>query len=140
MSIATRTTADGQFGLKNLPAGQYSLLVSRNGYVTTKYGQKKPSDPGSKLALRPGQTIRDLVFRLERAAVITGRVFDEDGEPMSRVNVAAMRQGFFREKKRMWDEGNTETNDRGEYRIYGLPAGRYYLSAESDGEDRIVGE
>ena len=139
-SIATRTTADGQFRLKNLPAGQYSLLVSRNGYVTTKYGQKKPSDPGSKLALRPGQTIQDLVFRLDRAAVIIGRVFDEDGEPMSRVNVAAMRQGFFRGKKRMWDEGNAETNDRGEYRIYGLPPGRYYLSAESEGEDRIVGE
>ncbi len=138
--IAAWTTVDGQFRLKNLPAGQYNLVVSRNGYVTTKYGQKKPSDPGSKLALRPGQSVQDLVFRLERAGVITGRVFDEDGEPMSQVNVAAMRQGFRDGKKRLWEEGNSETNDLGEYRIYGLPPGRYYLSADSTGTNRVVGE
>ena len=139
-AIAARTTADGQFRLKNLPAGQYDFYVSRNGYVTAKYGQKKPSDPGSKLSLRPGQTIQDLVFRLERAAVIAGRVFDEDGEPMPRVSVMAMRQSFSKGKKRLLDAASSETNDLGEYRIYGLEPGRYYLSANATEEGYAVGE
>ena len=139
-AIATRTTAEGQFRLKNLPAGQYEFYVSRNGYVTAQYGQKKPTDPGSKLWLHPGQPIQDLVFRLQRAAVIAGRVFDEEGEPMAGVAVMAMRQSFYRGKKRLRDAGSSDTNDLGEYRIYGLGPGRYYLSANAAEGGYAVGE
>jgi hypothetical protein len=139
-AIATRTTVDGQFQLKNVPAGQYSMLVGRNGFVTKKYGQKKPTDPGTKLSLHPGQTVQDLVFHLERAAVITGRVFDEDGEPMIGVSVLALRQTFLKGKKRLSEAGGAQTNDLGEYRIHGLGPGRYYLSAEPIDWEHPVGE
>jgi len=89
--IATKTTMDGHFLLQNVPAGQYKLKVARNGYVDQELGQKKPGDPGATFTLRPGQQIADLVFKLGRAGVITGKVFDEDGEPMAGVLVTAMR-------------------------------------------------
>ena len=47
-TIATKTTGDGRFELRNVPAGRYKLPVSRNGYVETEHGQKKPSDPGAR--------------------------------------------------------------------------------------------
>ncbi|SRR6266436_377464 len=92
--IATKTATDGHFLLQNVPAGQYKLKVTRNGYVDQELGQKKPGDPGATFTLRPGQRIADLVFKLGRAGVITGKVFDEDGEPMVGVSVHAMRQVY----------------------------------------------
>ena len=129
--MGARTGPDGQFELKNIHAGQYRLHVSRNGFVATQYGQKKPGDPGATLRLGPGDKKTDLLFKLKRAAVITGRVFDADGDPMSRVEVSALRQHYEQGKKRLVFAGRTESNDLGEFRLYGLPPGRYYVSAET---------
>ena len=46
-TIATRTTADGHFELRNIPSGRYRLKVSRDGYVEQEFGQKKPHRPWS---------------------------------------------------------------------------------------------
>src|ERR1700740_942993 len=89
-TIATTTAADGRFELRNVPAGHYTLTVHRNGYVDALYGQKKPNDPGSTLTLMPGQKLVDLVFKLGQTGVISGRVFDEEGEPMQGIRVNAV--------------------------------------------------
>src|SRR5258708_23825437 len=117
--------------MRDRHAGRYRLHVSRNGFVATQYGQKKPGDPGATLWLGPGDKKTDLLFRLKRAAVITGRVFDADGEPMPGVEVSALRQQYEKGKKRLAFAGRTESNDLGEYRLYGLSPGRYYVSAET---------
>ena len=138
--IATRTTADGRFELKNVPAGQYKLNVSRNGYVAQELNQKKPGDPGATLTLRPAQRISDLIFKLGRAAVITGKVYDEDGEPVAGVSVRAMRQVYADGRKGFTTTNFQQTNDLGEFRIFGLAPGRYYISAELTSRNRIVGD
>jgi len=138
--IATKTTADGHFLLKNVPAGQYKLIVTRNGYVNQELGQKKPGDPGAMFTLRPGQRIADLVFKLGLAGVISGKVFDEDGEPMVGVAVRAMRQVYTDGRKALQTTTEQETNDLGEFRVFGLAPGRYYISAEIPGWNRIVGD
>ena len=88
-TIAAKTTADGRFELRNLPEGRYKPIVSRNGYVAAQYGQKKPSDRGAAFSLSPGKTKKELLFRLIPAAVIAGRVFDEDGEAVPNAPVTA---------------------------------------------------
>lgn len=138
--IAAKTGADGQFELRNIPAGQYKMSASRNGYVEYAYGQKKPNDPGATFTLRPGQTMTDLIFRLGRAGVITGRVFDDDGEPMNNAIVMAMRQGYVDGKKEYEDVDQQSSNDLGEYRIHGLAPGRYIVSAQAPLWERIVGD
>ncbi|HUE56629.1 MAG TPA: carboxypeptidase-like regulatory domain-containing protein [Candidatus Udaeobacter sp.] len=52
--IATKTTADGHFLFKSVPAGQYKLKVTRNRYVDQELGQKKPGDPGATFTLIVG--------------------------------------------------------------------------------------
>ena len=91
-TIATKTTANGRFELQNVPSGQYRLKISRDGYVEQEFGQKKPSDPGATFALRPGQKMSDLIFKLGRPGVITGHVLNADGEPMPNVMLNAIRQ------------------------------------------------
>jgi hypothetical protein len=138
--IATKTTADGHFLLKNVPPGQYKLIVTRNGYVNQELGQKKPGDPGAMFTLRPGQRIADLVFKLGLAGVISGEVFDEDGEPMVGVAVRALRQVYTDGRKALQTTTEQETNDLGEFRVFGLAPGRYYISVEMPGWNRVVGD
>lgn len=138
--IATKTTTDGRFLLKNVPAGQYKLIVTRNGYVSQELGQKKPGDPGAMFTLRPGQRIDDLVFKLGLAGVISGKVFDEEGEPMVGVDVRVMRQVYTDGRKTLKAVTEKETNDLGEFRLFGLAPGRYYVSAEMPGWPSVVGD
>lgn len=138
--IATKTTADGHFLLKSVPAGQYKLKVTRNGYVDQELGQKKLGDPGATFTLRPGQRIADLVFKLGRAGVIAGKAFDEDGEPMTGVLVSAMRQVYTDGRKGFKTTNEQQTNDLGEFRVSGLAPGRYYISAEMPTWNRVVGD
>src|SRR5208337_4571941 len=84
------TDSMGHFELKNLDPGQYRLSVQRNGYVRQEYGQTKPDAPGSLLTLSPGQKVTDITIRLIPAAVITGHVYDEDGEPVQGAQVSAL--------------------------------------------------
>jgi len=139
-TIATRTSADGHFALKNVPAGRYKLTVSRNSYVTAEYGQKKLSDPGAAFTLAAGENRQDLVFKLIPAAVIAGRVFDEDGEPTQRASVMASREVYNEGRRTLSTHGWAETDDQGQFRLFGLAPGRYYVSAAEPGWGQVHGD
>lgn len=126
--LVSITGVDGRFTFPAVPPGTYRLLVDRNGYVRQEYGQRN-SQRGTPLTISPGQTIKDLEFRLIRGGVITGRVYDEEGEPVARAPVRIMRLSYERGRRGLIPTGNDSTNDLGEYRIFDLPPGRYYLSA-----------
>jgi protocatechuate 3,4-dioxygenase beta subunit len=139
-TIATKTASDGRFALKNVPAGRYKLSVSRNGYVTAEYGQKKPSDPGAAFTLAAGENRQDLVFKLIPAAVISGRVFDEDGEPLPQATVMASREVYNEGRRTLATQGWAQTDDLGQFRLFGLAPGRYYVSATRPGWGQVNGD
>jgi Carboxypeptidase regulatory-like domain len=123
----THTDLMGHFEIDKIESGSYRLRVERSGYVSQEYGENSPGSAGAILTLVPGREVRDLLFRLVRWGVISGRVWDENGEPFPDVSVQAMYY-VTREGKRTLQEGSgTETNDLGEYRIHGLTKGRYLV-------------
>ncbi|MCU1271775.1 MAG: hypothetical protein JWN74_3069 [Acidobacteriaceae bacterium] len=75
------------------------------------------------------------------ASVVTGRVNDEDGDPMSLIQVVALRKpgseeleeeeegGFHSRHAELVSTGVAQTDDRGQYRVFGLKAGEYYIKA-----------
>lgn len=115
------TDSSGRFAMAGIAPGDYRLSARRNGFVDTAYG--------SAVTLRPGQQLADVLFRMTPHGVITGRVVDEDGEPVPGVRMQAMRYRYPQGRKQLSEFGEDNTNDIGEYRIAGLPAGRYYLRA-----------
>jgi len=127
--ISTLTDAAGHFQLKSIEPGRYELNVNRVGFVTQTYGQKKPGDPGAVLTLRNGQEMKDLLFRLIPSAVISGKILDEDGGPLPEILVSALRQNYLAGKPNLSTETTVQTDDRGEYRLFGLSPGRYFVSA-----------
>lgn len=118
--------ADGSFHIEGIVPGRYRLFVERTGLleVTKHHAQ---SD-GRVLTLTAGQEIKDLQIRLQAAAVVRGRVTDEDGEPLPNAQVAVLHQTFASGRSHWEQSGAERTNDLGEYRVANLPAGNYYVS------------
>jgi hypothetical protein len=121
--------ASGKFSIVDVQPGRYRLSVERQGYVRAEYGQRQPGRAGATLTLDAGQKLRELLFRLIEDGVITGRVTDEDGEPVVHGQVQVLRLSYQRGQKQFMTFGGAQTNDKGEYRVFGLTPGRYFLSA-----------
>ena len=115
--------AEGRFTIADILPGRYRVMVERTGYVGVD--KKKKRSQGWMLSIEAGQQIKDQKLHMLAAAIVTGRVLDEDGDPMSNVNVSVLR----RKGKSLEPLGSAATNDLGEYRIGGMLAGKYYLSA-----------
>jgi hypothetical protein len=127
----TNTNADGRYEIKDLPAGRYTLSVARSGYLTLKYGQRRPLEQAKPLDVLDRQVIDRADFTLPKMALIGGRITDETGDPIAGVNVFAMRSAFFEGRRRLVPAGvgRAETDDTGRYRLSGLYPGTYYILA-----------
>jgi 5-hydroxyisourate hydrolase-like protein (transthyretin family) len=128
-SYTATTTSSGQFAFQNLEPGQYRLSVTRSGYVRMEYGARSPNRPGLPIMLNAGQTLRDVVLQIMPAGTITGRVFDRDGEPLANVNVQALKYSYQEGQRVMNVVQAARTNDLGEYRLFWLQPGQYFVSA-----------
>jgi protocatechuate 3,4-dioxygenase beta subunit len=131
--FSATTDAAGHFSIDKIPAGSYDLVVSRAGYLPSHYGQDKPDKPGATLSLATGQKIADLLFRLNRMGIITGRVRDEDGDPVRGASVLSLIHRTVAGKPKIEPSGGDTTNDLGEYRIVDLLPGRYSIVATPPG-------
>ena len=115
---------DGLFTLKNVRPGRYQFFATRAGFVEQHYNAGA-NDNGPIFSLRPGEKVSDVLFRVTAAAVITGRVSNEDGKGMQRLEVVALRwpseeetedNGFSVRKTQMRPVVSAESDDRGQYR------------------------
>ncbi len=117
---------DGHFSIGEIPPGRYHLFVERPGYIEVDKQQRRSQ--GVALSFDAGETVKDQSLHMLPAAVVMGRVLDEDGDPMPNAEVTLWQRKFGARAK-FESAGGTQTNDLGEYRIGGLLAGKYYLSA-----------
>jgi hypothetical protein len=131
------TDADGRWQLDHLPAGRYTLTVSKSGYLSLEYGQLRPFEPGKVLELAEEQVLEKVDISLPKGGVIAGRIHDEFGDPVSAALVRAMRYRYADGQRRMAPliEGidamlaGGVTDDIGQYRLHGLPPGDYFVQA-----------
>ncbi len=125
----TTTDVQGRYEFKELPAGRYTINANKGSYVTLSYGQTRPFEAGKPLEVQNGQTVERVDFSLPRGGIIAGRILDEFGEPMSDVQVAAQRYQYMQGRRLLPAGRPAMTNDIGEFRVFGLAPGQYYLSA-----------
>jgi hypothetical protein len=119
---------EGRFSFPGLPAGRYLLSARKDGYLRANYGAARPERPGTPIAVADGQRVIDLVFRITRGAVITGMVVNAIGEPAEDAGVVALRRRVVRGEPQLEEEKSATTDDRGVYRIWGLPPGDYVVA------------
>jgi len=119
------TDADGHFYIENVVPGRYRIFIERTGFVgVNEHGLKSDVNV---FTVQAGQSVEDLLFRMLPTAVISGRITDEDGDPMPSVRVVAQKKKPGKSTRE--SVGTEATNDLGEYRLAGLFPGQYWIVA-----------
>jgi hypothetical protein len=108
----------GNYRLQVEP-GAYSVTVERDGYMAA------PQSETRTITVKAGQPTADINLELIRTSAISGRIVDPDGEPMPRASVQLRPV----REKRGGPFPGAVTDDRGAYRIFQIPPGKYHLSA-----------
>jgi len=131
-STASRETDEqGRFAFTRLEAGRYDLSAERQGFLRQSYGGRKYNTSGTPIGLAQDQHVKDILIKLSPQSVITGKVLDEDGDPVANVQVRALKF-VYRGGKKQWSQvANGQTSDIGEYRIPNLDPGSYLVGTNS---------
>ena len=123
-----QTDDTGRYQFTDLQAGRYTVTVSKPGFITLAYGQKHPRQPALPIQVDAGRQLPDVDIALPRGSVVTGHVVDEDGEPMARAVVQVLRYVYRRGLRQIEPAGTDQTDDRGQYRVFDLEPGEYFVS------------
>lgn len=131
----TVTDDDGRFEFDRLPAGRFLLTASKMGWVPSHYGSPRPGrPPGAPVSVADGARV-SVQIPMVPGSVIAGTIVDDKGRPLPRQfpwllesRVVGDRRVIARVRFPL-DVGFFErsTDDRGEFRLFGLPPGTYYL-------------
>ena len=133
-----RSDDRGRYEFRDLDAGKYLLSVTRNGFLPQNYGQKRVQAfrgqrGGTPLTLGDGQVLGGIDFNLIRGGVVEGRVADQDYEPLSRVIVTLSGYQTVQGERVLTPVSRAQTDDRGQFRLFDIPPGSYFLSATQGG-------
>jgi len=120
----------GAFSFFRVPPGQYFLHAHRDGYEMTRFGTVRREQPPEVLSLASAED-RRVTIRMRPVGSISGTVTDPDGDPLPGTNVALLVAGYERRKLRYRQWYGAQTDNRGRYRIGGLPPGKYVLMANA---------
>src|ERR1700736_520735 len=128
-SYSTVTDAGRHLLMHHVDPARYMLNASRNGFVSQQYSPQGTPRRGATLTLERAQNMTQIRFRLTPEGVITGRILDQDGDPMPNVMVQVLRFSYVRGRKQLMPQNSGQTNDLGEYRLHDLAPGKYYVGA-----------
>ena len=142
-AYGTSSDASGHYLIDDVDPGRYAFSASRNRFVNQSYSPKGDKR-STTITLANGQHMKAVVFKMTPQGVIAGRILDGEGEPLAGVSVQVMRYMYQRGHRQLVQAGGDNSNDLGEFRIYGLAPGKYILSAQdrttaSSTRERAVG-
>lgn len=128
-SQSVATDREGNFSLEGLESKlSYYVYASMPAYTDLSRGPRNTPPP----TYRVGDSV---TLTLAKGGVITGKVMNANGDPL--VGILVRAEMVIRAPNgRRIANGQTrerETDDRGIYRIYGLPAGQYVVMAGGAG-------
>lgn len=132
----TVTNDEGRFLFDGLAPGRYLLKATKTGWVPSYYGSARPGrPPGVRIAVETGKRT-DVEVPIIRGSVLAGRIVDHEGRPMPRQFPWLLEQRMVGDQRMIartrfpYSIGSFErsTNDLGEFRLFGLPPGTYYLA------------
>ena len=126
------TDVDGRYEVSGLKPGLYRVTASKPGFFPLDFGQKRAFERGTPLVLADGQTLANIDITLPMAGAITGRISDENGDPIEGLMVMALQSRFSGGRRQLLPVTQIEprpTDDRGMYRLFGIPPGSYIIIA-----------
>jgi hypothetical protein len=121
------TDEQGGFAFRSLPEGSFTIAAARPPYVKTSFGAKRPGRPGTPINLAAGQRVAGITIPLARGAAIMGVIRNANGEAAPGVRVEVTPATL--DAQAGPPGPPVVTDDRGVYRAFGLPPGKYVVTA-----------
>lgn len=121
----------GHFEFHNVRTGDYELEGEKAGYIRSSFGARRAGSDGAPLHVVSGSDITHLEVNLIKCSVLSGKVVDENGQPVSGALIDAFYTAWIYGHPVNDIKGQASSNDRGEYRLTDLPPSRYYLHASA---------
>jgi len=122
--ITAKTDEKGRFEITGLAPGSYNVFAVRAGMAL----KNRSREQSMLITLEAGKS-QTLNLTMQPTGVISGQILNEDGEPMPRVSVAAMRYGYAILGRHLAQAANASSDDQGQFRLFGLQPGSYLVVA-----------
>ena len=126
------TNRDGVYEIDGIAPGEYRVSAGKPGYVVVDFGQRRAFERGKLVPVKGGETTDGVDITLQPSGAVSGRVVDENGDPVEGIQVRLLRTIFLAGRRQLFpvgDVGARNTNDQGRYRLYGVPPGQYAIVA-----------
>ena len=125
------TGQDGFFVFRDLPLNSFTLTAAKPGYSDGAFGRRRPGGPAQELQLTEAEPRREISLLLWQHGAITGLVTDEAGEPLIGIAIQSFKRTEVNGARRFAAAARGSTDDRGIYRLPGLPPGDYVIATSS---------
>ena len=140
------TAGDGRAVFRNLPQGNYEIRIERQGYLAMRsdgrvgpalvlpvqLGNTAPASQG----FAPIPMLRQVRATLVAGGILAGTARNSRGRPVSGLRITALSMAFQSGRKVLSQSAEAETDDLGEFRLFWLPPGEYYLRCETTPPDQ----
>jgi len=132
------TNDRGEFRFTDVKAGDYRLVATDpNGkYAPAEYLQRHSRGRGLVLSMAQGQNATGVHLEMTPTSSISGRILDAGGFPVGMARVFALETVFQQDRRTLNVVETAQTNDLGEFRLFWLLAGEYYLAARPESPQR----
>jgi len=118
------TDDQGNYRITNVGPGKYVLTVAAPGLIPAL-----GSDNSKTFLISKSEAVEKVDFALLRGGVITGKVTGTDGRPLIEEQISLVPVDYGNSSFRYISPPNTRTDDRGIYRLFGVPPGKYRIAA-----------
>jgi hypothetical protein len=134
-AVATVTTdGNGRFTFTGVDPGQYEISAERDGFIRSHYGQRTPTGSGVVVPVTANQRLT-IDLKMLQASVVSGRIINADGEPAAQATVQVYTYQYSNGQRTLAEGKSVQTNDLGEYRLFWLSPGEYFISVTDSGSD-----
>jgi hypothetical protein len=133
-NLTGTTDSNGRFVLHDVDPGTYVLRATADGYARQQVGSSRygKADTMLPVTVNPDGSAANVVFHLMPAGNVNGRVTGPNGEPLVGMEVTLLHPSYSIGGHRNVSEmGSAQTNDRGEFRLFWIMPGMYYMTVNA---------
>lgn len=132
------TNADGRYAVDKLPRGKtFVVTAMKTGFAARAFGETPPAVPPSYVELKDGEKRENVNIQLVPHNFITGTLLDEDDTPFAGALVEALRAVYENGQRKFVTVADSVSDDRGQFRLFGLAPGQYFISAFDPAYSRV---
>ena len=133
-TYSATTDASGHYTISGIEPGKYRLNASHTLFLGMEYNERRPGGAGTELDLGRSEKKTGVDFHLTPESSVSGKITDENDEPLEGVQIQLFRLTYVQGRKQLQQNNSANTNDLGEFRLYGVWPGRpFYLAATYHG-------